>query len=66
MSKQYNYDEESDSLFILVKEGKQESFEEIVPGVNVELDENGDLIGVEILQASRFSESVQRPAAAKG
>lgn len=55
MNKKYSYDQKSDSLFIYVKEGEEESFEEIVPGINVELNENGEVIGIEILKASRFS-----------
>jgi len=54
MNKRYNYDEKSDSLFIYLKEGEEESFEEIVPGINIELDKNNEIIGVEILKASRF------------
>ncbi|MDP4039399.1 MAG: DUF2283 domain-containing protein [Candidatus Pacearchaeota archaeon] len=50
----YNYDKESDSLFIYLEEGEEERFEEIAPGINIELDENGKIIGIEILKASRF------------
>ncbi len=52
----YQYDKKSDSLYICIREGEEERFEEIVPGINVELDENGEIIGVEILRASRFAE----------
>ena len=55
MNKKYHYVEKSDSLFIYIKEGKEENFEEIVPGINIELDEEGDILGIEILRASRFS-----------
>jgi uncharacterized protein YuzE len=55
MNKRYNYDEKSDSLFIYLKEGEEESFEEIVPGINVELDKDNEIIGIEILQVSRFT-----------
>lgn len=54
MDKKYRYDKESDSLFIYLKEGEEEDFEEIAPGINLELDGNGKIIGVEILKASRF------------
>lgn len=54
MNEKYNYDKKSDSLFIWLKEGKEESFEEIVPGINVELDKNNNIIGVEILRVSRL------------
>tara|TARA_Y100000310_G_scaffold189087_1_gene189050 strand:+ start:2197 stop:2388 length:192 start_codon:yes stop_codon:yes gene_type:complete len=52
--KKYNYDKESDSLLINIKEGEEDRFEEVVPGVNLELNKNGEIIGVEILKASRF------------
>ncbi|MEK6914669.1 MAG: DUF2283 domain-containing protein [Nanoarchaeota archaeon] len=50
----YEYDKESDSLLINIKEEEEESFEEIIPGVNIELNKEGEIIGVEILKASRF------------
>jgi uncharacterized protein YuzE len=54
MNQKYHYDKESDSLFICLKEGEEEGFEEIIPGINIELDKNSKIIGVEILRASRF------------
>ena len=54
MNKKYSYDKESDSLFIYLEEGEEESFEEIAPGINIELNKDGEIIGVEILRASRF------------
>ena len=59
MNERYNYDKESDSLFIYLGEGEEESFEEIVPGINIELDKNGKIIGVEILKASRFMTKIK-------
>jgi hypothetical protein len=38
-------------------------FEEIAPGINVELNENGEIIGVEILKASRFSQDLEKETA---
>ncbi len=65
MNKRYNYDEKSDSLYIFVKEGEEESFEEIVPGINIEFNKNNDIIGIEVLKASRFSEGLKKHAALK-
>lgn len=65
MKKQYNYDEKSDSLHIGIKDGEEDSFEEIVPGINVELDEKGNVLGVEILKASRFNKNLKLPLLAK-
>lgn len=56
----YKYDKESDSLLIHLKEGEEEGFEEIIPGINIELNKKGEIIGVEILKASRFMEQVTR------
>lgn len=56
-----NYDEKSDVLYIAVKEGIEEEFIEVAPGVNVELDGKGEVIGVEILNASRTLKSVIPP-----
>lgn len=56
-----NYDSKSDILYIAVKKGKEEEFVEIAPGVNVELDENGKVIGIEILNASNFLKPVAKP-----
>ena len=49
-----NYDSESDILYIMTKKGDEEEFIEIAPGVNVELDAEGRVIGIEILNASEF------------
>ncbi|MEK6826647.1 MAG: DUF2283 domain-containing protein [Nanoarchaeota archaeon] len=60
MNKKYHYDKESDSLLIYLEEGEEEGFEEIVPGINIELNKKGEVIGVEILKASRFSEKIKK------
>lgn len=65
MHKKYNYDKESDSLFIYLKEGEEESFEEIVPGINIEFGKNNEILGVEILRASRFSGGLKKPITVK-
>ncbi len=57
IKKKYNYDKKADVLFVCLKEGVEDSFEEIVPGVNVELDSKGDVIGIEILNVSRFGKA---------
>lgn len=56
-----NYDSESDVLYIVTKEGEEEKFVEIAPGVNVELDVRGEVTGVEILNASKFFKPVAKP-----
>jgi uncharacterized protein YuzE len=63
MSGQIRYDPGSDTLYLLIKEGYEEEFVEVADGVNVELDEDGDLLGIEILNASRLLPLVMQAGA---
>jgi len=47
------YDSASDVLYIATRKGVEEEFTEVAPGVNVELDAEGNVLGVEILRASQ-------------
>jgi uncharacterized protein YuzE len=49
-----NYFEKNDVLHLLIASGKEQSSFELASGVTVELDGEGNLIGVEILNASAF------------
>ncbi len=67
------YDPGSDTLYLLIKQGYEAEFIEVTPGINVELDENEQLIGIEIMNASRLlpliiksQQPVQAQAAAIG
>lgn len=40
-------------LYIATRKGFEEDFVEVAPGVNVELDDKGNVLGVEILRASQ-------------
>jgi len=51
------YDEKEDILY-LAKEGKEAEVIEISPQVNMELDDNGNLIGAELFKASRMFKDV--------
>lgn len=57
MNKKFSYYKESDSLYIHLKDGEEDRFEEIVPGIHIEFDQNNEMIGIEILKASRFTET---------
>lgn len=46
------YDSSSDVLYIATRKGVEEEFTEVAPGVNVEVDRKGNVLGVEILNAS--------------
>jgi len=54
------YDEKEDILY-LGKEGQEEEIVELAPGINVELDGSGELIGVELLNASTLLRDVIKP-----
>ena len=47
------YYEGSDVLYYLLEEGEEDSSVEIAPGVTVELNEQKEIIGIEILDASK-------------
>lgn len=46
-----HYDKEVDVLY-LSKEGKEAYVEKVSPGISLEFDEEGNIIGIEILNAS--------------
>jgi len=54
------YDRESDVLYIS-KEGREEEFMELFPGINIELNEKGEFIGIEIFNASKMLKDVVEP-----
>lgn len=47
------YDKESDALWLVVKKGQEEEYKEIAPGIGLELGKNGEVLGIEILNASK-------------
>lgn len=47
------YDKKTDVLWLLIKSGPEETHQEVAPGVSVELGKKGELLGIEILNASR-------------
>lgn len=47
------YDKKKDVLWILIKSGPEESYQEITPDINLELGEKGELLGIEIFNASK-------------
>ena len=56
-----NYDPSTDALYVVTREGEEEEFVEISPGINVELDSEGRVIGIEILNASKALGSIIEP-----
>jgi uncharacterized protein YuzE len=55
-----HYDAEIDVLY-LARPGQEEEVVEAYPGLNLELDANGELIGVEIFRASQLLKEVIGP-----
>lgn len=56
-----NYDPSTDALYVVTREGEEEEFVEISPGINVELDAEGRVIGIEILNASKALGNIIEP-----
>ncbi|MFY9463131.1 MAG: DUF2283 domain-containing protein [Candidatus Sungiibacteriota bacterium] len=53
-----HYDRQSDVFYIWLKSGDEEEYVEIAPGVGVEMDENGQVLGIEILNASKVFQPI--------
>ncbi len=53
VSPKFHYDKKHDVLYIVVKEGEEEEFVEVAEGVNMELNDKGEIIGIEIFDASK-------------
>ncbi|PKB72655.1 MAG: hypothetical protein BZY75_05770 [SAR202 cluster bacterium Io17-Chloro-G7] len=60
MNLKVHYDPDVDVLY-LARPGQEEEVVEVYPGLNLELDVSGELIGVEILKASRLLKEVIGP-----
>jgi uncharacterized protein YuzE len=58
---QITYDYKSDVLYIVAKKAMEEEFIEVAPGINVELDDKGQVIGIEILNASKCLKHIAKP-----
>jgi uncharacterized protein YuzE len=58
------YDEREDILY-LGKEGKEEEVVEVAPGLNIEMDSSGRVIGIELLRASSLLKDVIKPITRK-
>ena len=56
--KRIYYDKKADVLWFLIKSGPEFEYKEIAPGISVELGEKGDLLGIEILNASKVFKPV--------
>ena len=49
-----NYFSEEDVLHILIEEGRESECRELAPNITAELNDKGELMGIEILKASDF------------
>lgn len=50
-------DERGDAIWFVLKRGEESEVIELAPGINVELDNSKNLIGIEIMNFSRLSSS---------
>ena len=61
-----NYFKEEDILHLVISDEKEAGSVELSPNITAELNEEGELIGIEILEASSFiRESILEAAQAK-
>jgi len=51
----------SDALWFLIKSGEEEEHREIAPGISIELGKKGELLGIEILNASKVIKPLISP-----
>ena len=65
MVRRVQYDPEADILYILLREGPVEDTIEAGEDVFIELDEKGEVIGIEIWRASNVLESITQTTAAR-
>ncbi len=47
------YDKQTDVLWLYIKSGAEKQHKEVAPGINIEIGNEGELLGVEILNASK-------------
>lgn len=59
------YDLRSDAVYIGVKDGIEEEYTEIAPGISVELNKKGQVVGIEILNASKLLKPAAKSATIK-
>jgi len=61
-----NYFKEEDILHLVISDAKEAGSVELSPNITAELNEKGELIGIEILEASSFiRDSILEAAQAK-
>lgn len=58
--KDVHYDAESDVLYLGAKRGYEDEYIEIAPGIGAELNKQGKVIGIEIINASKVMRPVSR------
>jgi len=62
----FNYFKDEDIIHIVISEGPERGSVEINPNITLELDENREIIGIEILEASKYiRDSILESAQAK-
>jgi uncharacterized protein YuzE len=60
------YDSETDALYVRFAAAKVVDSEEVAPGVMLDFDEEGRIVGVEVLEARRhLAEGAELPSAAE-
>ena len=55
----YTYDPLVDALLIDIKQGKVTETKEISRDVNIDIDRNGNVLSIEILDASKYADKIK-------
>ncbi|WP_133512377.1 DUF2283 domain-containing protein [Candidatus Thiosymbion oneisti] len=53
-----NYFSDEDVLHVLIEEGREAECRELAPNITAELNERGEVMGIEILKASEFIQNI--------
>jgi len=48
-----SYDKEADAVYIEIAEGEADGVVEVKEGINIDFSKNGNILGIELLEASR-------------
>jgi uncharacterized protein YuzE len=59
------YYDEVDDILYLGRAGREEEVVEVLPGLNLEMDASGEIIGIELLRASSLLREILEPISRK-
>lgn len=60
-NKKVHYYKKDDILYFFIRKGRQYDSEEVSPGITLELGKGGELLGIEVLRASKVLKEAGTP-----